>query len=149
MAGSCSRTCLLSTDLGLTPRHIHIQLVPPLLTAGVQDYRHARFSSCFLPYLSVIPAAIALCILLIRAVSLLLPHRFWPEWSGPFIEEPEEQPNELEPKPKWLLGRLTGALLVVSLAGLALHTLEILRPPVQFQGVFFAISWVGYAKSSQ
>jgi hypothetical protein len=82
-------------------------------------------------------------------VSPLLPHRFWPEWSGPFIKEPEEQPNEHEPKSKRPLGRLTGVLLLVSLASFALHALEILRPPMRFQGVFFAISWVGYANSSQ
>jgi hypothetical protein len=109
---------------------------------GHQDPLHARFSTCFLPYISAVPAAIAVCILLVHALSLLIPHRYWPEWTYAFIKEPQEQPDELEPKAKLQLGRLTAALLGVSSAGFTLQALAIFYPSFRFQAVLSALPWV-------
>jgi hypothetical protein len=109
---------------------------------GDQDPLHAQFSNCFLPYISAIPAAIGLCILLVHALRLLLPRRYWPEWTYAFIKEPQEQPDELEPKEKLQSGRLTAALLVVSSAGFALQALAVFYPSFRFQAALSALPWV-------
>jgi hypothetical protein len=119
-----------------------------LLTAVNQDPFHARFSSCFLPYIPAIPTAIALSILVFHALWLLLPRRFWPEWSDAFIKEPEGQPEQLEPKAKRPLGRLTAALLVTSSVGFAFQALAMFYVSSRFQEAFSTVSWVCYTYNS-
>lgn len=113
-----------------------------------QDPLHARFSSCFLPYISAISAAIAACILLAQTLGLLLPRQCWPRWSEPFIKEPVEQPEEFEPKAKRSVGRLTAGLLVASSCGFVLQLLATFYPSFRSQEAFFAISWVCYPLKS-
>ena len=128
-------------DMGMTSLKSSEILQYSLIPAN-QDPLLARFSSCFLPYISAIPAAVAICIFLVQALGLLLPRQCCPRWSEAFIKEPEEQPEEFEPKVKRSIGRLTAALLGASSVGFALQLLATLYPSFRSQEVCFAVSWV-------
>jgi hypothetical protein len=131
-----------ATRYGYDTFAIAIESQQHSLILANQDPLRARFSSCILPYISAIPAAIAVCILLVQALGLLLPRQCWPGWSESFIKEPEEQAEEFEPKAKRSVGGLTAALLVASCIGFALQLLATFYPSFRSQEVFFAVSWV-------
>ena len=131
-----------ATRYGYDTFEIAIESRQQSLILANQDPLHARFSSCFLPFISAIPAAIAVCILLAQALGLLLPRQCWPRWSEPFIKELEGQPEEFEPKAKRSVGGLTAALLVASCVGFTLQLLATFYPSFRSQEVFFAVSWV-------
>lgn len=153
MTQSCNMTWmrryLNATGYGYDTFEISLEILQNSLIIANQDPLHARFSSCFLPYLAAIPASIAVCILLVQALGLLLPRQCWPRWSEAFIKEPEEQPQEFEPKAKRSVGRLTAALLVASSVGFALQLLATFYPSFHSQEVCFAVSWVCSPLKSQ
>ena len=121
---------------------VSIRPISTSLADGGQDPVHARFNNCFLPYISAIPTASAICILLVHALQLLLPRRFRPGWSEAFIKEPTEQLEELEPKANRPLSRVTATLLVTSLVGFALQALATFYLSFRLQVVFLTVPWV-------
>jgi hypothetical protein len=143
---SCNMIAMMgyldATGYGYDTFGISIEILQNSLILANQDPLHAHFSNCFLPHISAIPAAVAICILLVQALGLLLPRQCWPRWSEVFIKEPEEQPEEFEPKAKRPVGRLTAALLVASSVGFILQLLATFYPSFCSQAVFFAGAWV-------
>ncbi|WPG98732.1 ABC bile acid transporter [Acrodontium crateriforme] len=85
---------------------------------GFWDSKNARFQPCFLPIISVVPALIAVVILLGLVAGLLLPLR--PGWTKPFVEEPEKLPDENEQIPTRRWTNLSTLVAWFSLAGFTL-----------------------------
>jgi len=138
-----------ATGYGYDTFEISIEILQNSLIVANQDPLHARFSSCFLPYIAAIPASIAACILLVQALGLLLPRQCWPKWSEAFVKEPEEQPQEFEPKARRSVGRLAAALLGASSVGFASQLLATFYPSFRSQEMCFAVSWVCSPLKSQ
>jgi hypothetical protein len=106
-----------------------------------KDYRTARFTHCFLPVISTIPALLGACILLCYSLRLLDAYR--PRWTRPFIEETKTSPDELNSSsPQRPLSAPWG-LLVVSMLGLTLQIITIFLPQVNLSSIYPSVAWVG------
>ncbi|TVY88501.1 ATP-dependent bile acid permease, partial [Lachnellula willkommii] len=108
---------------------------------GVSDPINARFEPCALPFISAIPAAITLCILLGFVLQLLPTRKVTPNWLRVFIHEIPEQQEELPPKKKRHFTFLSGTLLVASLVGFLLQTVSVFRPKLRLETIYPAASW--------
>jgi hypothetical protein len=95
-----------------------------------------------LPYVSAVPAAVAVCVLLWPLLGLL------PRWESlnstwirPFVEEPKEDCEGLDFKPKKGFERLTAALLGASVLGLGLQLATVFNPTLRYLMIYPAASW--------
>lgn len=107
-----------------------------------QNPVEARFNTCFLPFISAIPAAIAVCILVGHVLRRLLVCLRRPRWSEAFVKELPDTFAESCPKAKRLSATLLVALLVASLSGLVLQVVTVVRPTFHWQAVYPTVSWV-------
>ncbi|TVY34352.1 ATP-dependent bile acid permease, partial [Lachnellula occidentalis] len=107
----------------------------------VWDPVNARFEPCALPFISAIPAAITLCILLSFVLQLLPTRKVTPKWLQVFIHEIPEQQEELLPKKKRHFTFLSGTLLAASLVGFILQTVSVFRPKLRLETIYPAASW--------
>lgn len=99
-----------------------------------------RFQKCILPLVSLVPAFIALCVLVIRASCPVLRRR--PQWMKPFIEELDEQGEEIQSSGKKHMRRTTVALLVTAPVGLFLQVVSTLYPVYSAPAIFPTLAWV-------
>jgi hypothetical protein len=110
-----------------------------------QDSIEARFQPCALPFISAIPAAVAICIFCGLLLQLLPRSLRSPRWLRTFIKEPPEEREELTIDQKRPFGRLALILLAISLIGSALQTSTIFYPTFRVQMVLPAASWAAAA----
>jgi len=100
----------------------------------------AQFQSCLVSLTSIIPAVIAILILLMRVLQPLLRH--CPTWMKPFINELNEKGQELKIEDKRCYAPPTTALLVIIPIGLAVQIMTLLYPSYDIRGVLPALAWV-------
>ena len=95
--------------------------------------------------LYLIPAIIAICILVIRLFRPLLRKR--PLWMRNFVTEPTPDLDEPQPDASSNGLHYSIALLVVSVAGLSLQIVLILYPSFRYIELFPTLAWVCVASS--
>jgi len=105
-----------------------------------KDYRTARFTPCFLPVISTLPALLGALILLFYSLRLFDAYR--PRWTRPFIEEKKASPDELSPASAQRPSSGPWGLLVVSMIGLTLQIITIFLPQVSLSSIYPSIAWV-------
>jgi len=106
-----------------------------------QDPVNARFEPCVLPFISVIPAVVTICILLGLALRLLPMRKVIPKWLRTFIHEIPEEQDEFLALKRRKYTTLSGTLLAVSLLGLILQTISVFHPKLRLGMIFPAASW--------
>ncbi|ORY09507.1 hypothetical protein BCR34DRAFT_602769 [Clohesyomyces aquaticus] len=105
----------------------------------IWNIRTARFSPCFLPVISALPAALGGFVLLTYTTRLLDKYR--PRWTKPFIVETKDHPDDLAPVASKRTMAATYALLSVSLVGLALQTVTVFLPTRNIAAINPSIAW--------
>ncbi|UJO16264.1 ATP-dependent bile acid permease [Fulvia fulva] len=90
---------------------------------NVWDPQDAHFEQCFLPVIAAIPAILAAAILFLHILRLLIPARWRPRWTRPFVEEVLEPQVEVDlvPRRRWTFFSI--ALCALNTIGLLLQTL--------------------------
>lgn len=111
----------------------------------MKNTKTARFSQCFLPVVTAIPAILGALILLTYAFRLFNAYR--PSWTKPFIEETKESPDDLVPEPAPRPLFPTYGLLVVCMVGLVLQIVTIFFPFRDLMEIYPSIAWVRCLKS--
>ncbi|KAF2180532.1 P-loop containing nucleoside triphosphate hydrolase protein [Zopfia rhizophila CBS 207.26] len=106
---------------------------------SIWDPTRARFTPCFLPVISAVPAVIAVCILLTYALRLFNAYR--PRWTKAFITETKESPDDLAPAPVRRPLFATYGLLLISLIGLVLQIITLFVPFRQLTAIYPSIAW--------
>ena len=110
-------------------------LLPKYCTAGQRpSYDCAMFTY------SIISAAVALCVLMIRVAQPLF--RLRPLWMKPFIEEFHDHGEDLQMDAKRSPSHLTTALLIIIPLGLVSQVVTALYPTRSFAGLLPVLSWV-------
>ncbi|KAI9685108.1 MAG: hypothetical protein M1820_010837, partial [Bogoriella megaspora] len=116
--------------------------------ASFWDERRARFDPCIVPYLSIIPVAIVVLVLL---GHLLQPLRaLGPKWTRPFVKEYPES-REDEPTKKNRLPTISlGILLLVTLIGFVIRIVAVFYPDerrlmttINASSILPAVAWGG------
>ncbi|KAF2475657.1 ABC bile acid transporter-like protein [Lindgomyces ingoldianus] len=105
----------------------------------IWDITTARFSPCFLPVISAIPASLAGLVLLTYILRLFDTYR--PQWTKPFITETKESLDDLPPVSIQRSLCATYGLLFVALVGLSLQAITIFLPTQQLIAVYPSIAW--------
>ncbi|KAF2684468.1 ABC bile acid transporter-like protein [Lentithecium fluviatile CBS 122367] len=106
----------------------------------IWDRQTARFTPCFLPVISTIPAILGALVLLLYSLRLLDAYR--PRWTKPFVEETKTSPDELRPISSERPLPATWGLLVVSMVGLTLQIITLFLGPVNTYSIYPSIAWV-------
>jgi hypothetical protein len=107
-----------------------------------QDPVNARFQACFLPVISIIPAAMAVFILLEFLLKFLTRGLLKIKWLSNIIQEPEEAKDDLQTAGKRCLSRLTTSLFVSSTIGLILQIITIFYSTLRMDMMLFlTIAW--------
>jgi hypothetical protein len=110
----------------------------------LQDIRLARFTPCFLPVVTAIPAILGGLILFFYLLQLLNLRR--PRWSRPFIEETKQSSDDLPTAIYHPSFWVTYCLLVLSLIGLSIQVVAIFIPSRQLTAIFPSLAWVRQSK---
>lgn len=110
------------------------------LNRNLQNPTLARFTPCFLPVITAIPAVVGVLILLTYAFRLFNIYR--PQWTKPFIKEAKESPDDLPSTAGQNTSRATYGLLFVCLIGMSMQALTIFFPSRQLVAVYPTIAWV-------
>ncbi|KAF2002299.1 P-loop containing nucleoside triphosphate hydrolase protein [Amniculicola lignicola CBS 123094] len=104
----------------------------------IWDSKTAQFSPCFLPVVSAIPALVTALVLLTYSLRLFNVYR--PQWTKPFITEPKQMPDELDPQTVAQPAAPFG-LLIVSLVGLTLQISTVFFPSRDLMAVYPLAAW--------
>jgi hypothetical protein len=107
---------------------------------NLQNPTLARFTPCFLPVITAIPAAIGALILLSYTFRLLNLYR--PQWTKPFIKEAKESPDDLPRSVDQNTSRATYGLLSVCLFGMSMQAVTIFIPSRHLVAIYPTVSWV-------
>lgn len=106
-----------------------------------QDSAHARFTPCSLPYISGIPAIIAVLVLVSQVLRLLFPHvSISPR--GFAKERPAPYHNEFGLGIKERHLGLASMLLLVSVVGTVVQAVATFYPSFTTNAVFPLVAWV-------
>lgn len=106
-----------------------------------QDQVNARFKPCALPFISAIPAVIAICVVLVFMLRLLLRGSLTPKWIRPFVEEPKAELFRLEFARKRVIRPLTFALFACSITGFGLQLSTVFYPRFNIAMAYPTVSW--------
>ena len=100
---------------------------------------HGALGRCFAPLCSIIPVAIAVCVLIAQILKPLL--RLRPAWMKSFIEEHTEK-REDQASHKTYNDRSIIALWVLILSGLTLEVVTVLYPSPKVTAILMVVPWV-------
>ncbi|KAF1960533.1 ABC bile acid transporter-like protein [Byssothecium circinans] len=115
--------------------------MPPLSRCHqIWDSRTARFTPCFIPFITTIPAILGALVLLTYALRII--SAYLPRWTKPFIKESKEEPMELGSAFSYRPVTATLALLLVSMAGLTLQIISIFVPQLQLNSIYPSVAWI-------
>ncbi len=111
------------------------------ITDTFQDPINARFSPCAFPYISAIPAIVAITLLLGLILQLLPTKRLTPRWLRSFAQEPELLSQRVSFIRKRYLGWETIVLFGFSAAGVTFQTWSVFWPGFRLLMVYPATAW--------
>ncbi|KAF2637494.1 ABC bile acid transporter-like protein [Massarina eburnea CBS 473.64] len=123
--------------LGVAP---DMRMLPLQTCHEIWNHRTARFSPCFIPFITSFPAILGAIVLLRYALRLFSTSR--PSWTKPFIKEDKEEPTELASAFSCRPITATLGLLLVSMAGLTLQIISMFVPKIHLNSVFPSVAWV-------
>ncbi|KAL2074658.1 hypothetical protein VTL71DRAFT_8437 [Oculimacula yallundae] len=109
----------------------------------IWDPINARFEPCALPYISVFPALLSLCILstyILRYLPVPL-HRLIPRWLRSFAQEPEIHSQRQNFVRKRFLTWKTIFLFLFSVSGLAVQIWSVFWPRYSLEMVYPVAAW--------
>ncbi|KAH7382532.1 P-loop containing nucleoside triphosphate hydrolase protein [Phaeosphaeria sp. MPI-PUGE-AT-0046c] len=105
----------------------------------IWDADTARFTPCFLPFITAVPAIVAALTLLTYALRVLEAYR--PTWTKPFVQEPEEKVGDVGQEQRHQPMTATLSLLVITFIGLGLQTMTVFIPGRQMIELYPSIAW--------
>ncbi|CZT09056.1 related to bile acid transporter [Rhynchosporium graminicola] len=131
-------------ELAKRARKLHLGKAPSERDQnGGVDPINARFELCALPYISALPALLAICVLLsyiLRYIPLPF-HRLIPRWLKSFSQEPEIHSQRVYFIRKRFLTWKTIILFLFSAAGLAFQIWSVFWPRYSLEMVYPVAAW--------
>ncbi|KAH6719732.1 ABC transporter-like protein [Leptodontidium sp. MPI-SDFR-AT-0119] len=107
----------------------------------IWDPINAHFEPCALPYISALPAVVAICILSGCIVQFLPLRRLTPRWLRSFAQEPELLSQRVTFVRKRYLGWNTIILFLFSIAGLGFQIWSVFWPRYSLLMVYPLAAW--------
>lgn len=114
--------------------------LPCNATDKSQDVDSARFTPCFVPVITAIPAIVAGLLLLTYALRFLQAYK--PRWTRPFVEEPKEKAEDMDQQQRHQPMIATLSLLAIISIGLALQIMTVFIPGRSTIEMYPSIAWV-------
>lgn len=102
---------------------------------------NARFDTCSLPVIEVIPGVVAILIILFRGFRIFTRRAKRPQWTRPFVKEPRRGKDDLLSDGKRYPAH-SNALFIASFLGLILQLAAISYPKVELQDFSVILAWV-------